>query len=259
MTTFRLGKKPPRIDRRTLRLGRYLAPGLPPPPPTSALYTNVSRWPMYLNDQLGDCTMAGAAHLIGEWTANTAANHQPEVFPDTEIREDYLELTGGPDDGLDLLTVLNWWSRTGFVTPKGSDTIAAYAAVEPANNTEAMDAIYLLGGLYVGLALPDFAANPPDGNLLDVPWSVPQGGVAANPPNPQNGHCVAAVGYDPRNLYVVTWGAVKAMSWPFYDAYSDESFALLSPADWVPSGESPTGLDLQQLQQDLQAIRSTSP
>ena len=74
-------------------------------------------------------------------------------------------------------------------------------------------------------------------------------------PNPINGHCIPAVGYDERNLYVVTWGALKPMSWQFYDAYADEVFAVLSN-DWINAklGVAPSGFNLAALNQDLAAI-----
>ena len=73
-------------------------------------------------------------------------------------------------------------------------------------------------------------------------------------PNPNNGHCIPAVGYDERNLYVVTWGALKPMSWQFYDAYADEVFAVLSN-DWINAklGVAPSGFNLAALNQDLAA------
>lgn len=251
MSSFRLGKKPPIIDSRTLRFGRYLTPALPPPPPTVTLYTAIPSWPMDGNDELGDCTMAGAAHLVEAWTGEQP-NGTPVEIPTTTIEEDYFALTGGPDDGLAELTVLKWWKRTGFVDAAGiAHTISAYAQVDPANQTETQQAVSIFGGAYLGLALPDYAVNPPDGNLLDVDWTaVPPGGFAANPPDPNNGHCVVAVGYDADNLYVVTWGAIKPMSYAFGQAYVDETFAIISP-DWLGAGTTPSGFDLAQLETDL--------
>ncbi len=90
--------------------------------------------------------------------------------------------------------------------------------------------------------------------MLGVPWIVPpQGPTGDAAPNPQNGHCIPAVAYDQRNLYVVTWGAVKSMSWPFYVAYADEAFAVLSK-DFLKAGKAPEGFDLGQLTADLAEI-----
>jgi hypothetical protein len=76
------------------------------------------------------------------------------------------------------------------------------------------------------VSLPDFATQ---GDMLTVPWVVPPGGPVGNAaPNPNNGHCIPAVSYDADNLYVVTWGEIKPMSWAFYDAYADEAYAMIS-------------------------------
>ncbi|MGB6877319.1 MAG: hypothetical protein WBD87_14935, partial [Candidatus Acidiferrales bacterium] len=80
---FRLGKKPPRIDARTLQLSKYLRlldaasqqgtdrpRGLAPAPPSIDWTAKISSWPMMANDTLGDCTCAAAGHMIECWTAN---------------------------------------------------------------------------------------------------------------------------------------------------------------------------------------------
>ena len=72
---MKLGKKPRRYDRRTLRLGRFLTPALAPPPPAVTNSGGVASWGMMLNGPntygqgippagLGDCTIAGVAHAI---------------------------------------------------------------------------------------------------------------------------------------------------------------------------------------------------
>lgn len=85
-----------------------------------------------------------------------------------------------------------------------------------------------------------------------MPGTGPVGNAA---PNPNNGHCVPAVAYDQRFIYVVTWGAIKTMTWNFYDTYADEAFAVLSP-DWINQklGTSPSGFNMAALQADLEAV-----
>src|SRR5271156_5387958 len=61
--TYRLGKEPPVVDKRTLRFGKYLT--LPTPPPSVTYYEKVASWPMYYNNKYGDCTCAAAGHLVG--------------------------------------------------------------------------------------------------------------------------------------------------------------------------------------------------
>jgi len=152
-----------------------------------------------------------------------------------------------------MLDVLKYWRKTGI----GGDKISAFVQLEPKNDIQAKDAIHIFGNCYIGVALPNFAVVPGT-NYLDTPWVVPpQGPVGDAAPNPQNGHCIPAVGYDARNLYVVTWGALKSMSWQFYDAYADETFAVLS-GDWINTklGTSPSGFNMAALKQDLTAVTS---
>jgi hypothetical protein len=147
-----------------------------------------------------------------------------------------------------MLDVLKYWRSSGL----GGDKIAAFAALEPKNVTEVKDAVCLFGGCYFGLELPKFVLQAQ--NPLQVPWVVPpQGPVGDAAPNPLGGHCVPAVAYDQRNLFVVTWGAIKSMSWQFYGAYSDEAYAILSP-DFLAKGKAPSGFNKAQLEQDLAAI-----
>jgi hypothetical protein len=62
------------------------------------------------------------------------------------------------------------------------------------------------------------------------------------------------VGYDAANLYVVTWGVLKSMSWQFYDAYADEAFAIVSE-DFVDlAGRDPLGFSLTQMLRDLKGL-----
>src|SRR5689334_8985486 len=66
---MKLGRHGVRHDPRTLKFGRYLRPGPPPPKVAVDWSSRVSEWGMMMNDQLRDCTCAAAGHLIEVWTA----------------------------------------------------------------------------------------------------------------------------------------------------------------------------------------------
>jgi hypothetical protein len=246
---YKLGKQRPQIDRRTLQFGAYLTKSLPAPPVAIDYSKPVKEWPMMGNDHYGDCTCAAAGHMIEEWTANTG---QVNILSDAAILKAYNNFAhGNPDAGANMLSVLKYWRKEGI----GGDNILAFAQLEPQNDGQLRDAVSIFGSAYLGLALPDFAV-PPGADFLTIPWLVPGKGPVGNAaPNPNNGHCVPAVGYDQRFIYVVTWGAIKPMSWQFYDAYADEGFAVLSP-DWINKkvGTSPSGFDMAALEQDLAAV-----
>jgi len=123
----------------------------------------------------------------------------------------------------------------------------AYAALEPKNHNHVMLSTFLFGGCYIGMSLPLTAQK-------QTVWSVPPGGATGQgAPGSWGGHAVPVIGYDKHGLTVITWGATKKMTWSFWDAYCDESYALISP-DFASQQSSPSGFNLAALQADLQQV-----
>jgi len=243
---YKLGKRPPVIDHRTLRFSDYLTPALPASPDSVDSYQKVPTWPMYYNNQYGDCTCAAAGHMIQNWTACAASEVTPPPKTVLTFYEYFVGTPPPPDAGCDMLSVLKHWRTAGLDRHK----VQAFTSLELQNQSQAQSAVYLLGGIYIGVELPDFTVQGDD--WLAIPWVVPPGGPVGNAaPNPQNGHCIPAVGYDAEQLWIVTWGSLKSMSWGFYNAYADESYAVVSTDFIGNSGESPEGFNLAALQQDL--------
>jgi hypothetical protein len=149
-----------------------------------------------------------------------------------------------------MLSVLKYWRRAGIDSHK----VLAFTSVDLRDQAQAQSACWLFGSIYIGVALPDFATQ---GDMLAVPWVVPPGGpVGSAAPNPNNGHCIPAVSYDVDNLYIVTCGEVKAMSWGFYQAYADEAYAVISQDFIAANGLNPAGFDLAALEADLKELTS---
>jgi hypothetical protein len=245
---YRLGKNRPVIDDRTIRFATYVKPALPSPPTAVGYGAKVTSWPMYYNDQYGDCTCAAAGHMIQNWTAN--ATTEVTVPPPSVLTfyEHFVGTPPPPDKGCDMLSVLKYWRRAGIDGRK----VLAFASIDVQDQVQAQSACWLFGSVYIGVALPDFATQ---GDMLTVPWVVPPGGpVGSAAPNPANGHCIPAVSYDADNLYVVTWGEIKSMSWGFYNAYADESFAVISQDFIEANGLNPAGFDLTALEGDLKQV-----
>jgi hypothetical protein len=245
----KLGKAEAFHDSRTLLLADYLQQESLPPAPAQYYYaTNVGAgaWGMMGNDKIGDCTCAAAGHLIMEWTDDNNAMVTPT---DTQIISAYSAITGynpatGKNDtGAVEVKVLNFWRKTGIATHK----IMAYAALEPGNHNHIMQAVYLFGGCYIGLALPVSAQT-------QTIWSVPPGGAnGKGAPGSWGGHAVPVIGYDSQGLTIVTWGATKRMTWSFWDAYCDESYCIIS-ADFAGTKAAPNGFNLAALQADIKEI-----
>lgn len=247
---MRLGKQPPRHDPRTLQLASYLETDVLPPPPAHDSWTRkVREWPMMRNDTVGDCTCAAAGHMIQEWTAYASSQLIPsddEIIKAYSAITGYDPITGQNDNGAVELDVLNYWRKTGIA----GRNIYAFAAIEPGNHDHVKDAVELFGNCYIGVGLPISAQR-------QRVWSVPPGGpVGDGAPWSWGGHAVPVVGYNSRTLTVVTWGALKRMTWKFWDTYCDEAYAVLSE-DWLREDRTnPRGIDMDALGADLKAVTS---
>ena len=244
---FKLGKHPKRSDRRTLQLAHYLGAGLPTAPPAYDNTGKVPAWGMLRNDTIGDCTCAGAAHLVMQWTAD--AGKEARVT-DAQVLTAYKKITGynpktgANDNGSDLLTVLNYWRKTGI----GGHKLPAFAEVKVTNLVEVEQATFLFGGLYTGVLLPLSAQG-------QTVWDVPATGLKGRgKPGSWGGHCVPIVAYDATYFYCVTWGQVLKMTRAFFTTYFDEAYAGLGPDFLSPAGTAINGFNAAQLQADLAAL-----
>lgn len=247
---MRLGRKHVRIDPRTLRLARYVNRAALPPAPVSVDWTKgITNWGMMLNDQLGDCTIAGAAHAIQVWSANLGTEL---TVSDADVEKAY-ELWDGydpanpeaTDQGGVELDVLNKW-RQNTLAGHG---LLGYADPDVSDLEEVRMAISLFGGVYIGLNLPLTAQDQ------DM-WDVDTNGQdqLKRAPGSWGGHCVFVCGYDAASFTCLTWGAPKKMTVRFWVAYCDEAHALFG-SDWLGANQvSPGGLDRGQLLQDLQQV-----
>jgi hypothetical protein len=201
---------------------------------------------MMLNDTYGDCTIAGAGHMIV--AANALVNGSDPIPTDPEIQQEYFAETGGPDSGCVEADVLkNWYTRGLFQMNTGNvcstNKIAGYAPVNPQSIRDVQQAIAFYGGCYIGVQLPQ-SAQQQFGE--DDQWTVVPGSPI------EGGHCILYVAYDAHNLYAVTWGAVIAVAYPWHAAYCDEAWAVV-PQAFVEAGHGPT-LDLKSLQSDISQL-----
>ena len=243
---MKLGRKAIKTDSRTLRLGDYLTPTLAAAPAAVDWTKGITGWGMMLNDQIGTCTIAAAAHAVQVWSANKGAI---QTVADSDLEAAYAQWAGyvvgdaSTDTGGAELDVLNGWKKGAL----GGHQLVAFADPTFSNLDEIRQAIALFGGVYVGFDLPLTSQNQ---DVWDV---VPTAGDFAKKGS-WGGHCVFVPQYDATSFTCITWGQLKKMTLAFWSAYCDEAHALLGK-DWLDFKATEPGFDQNQLMADLQAIR----
>jgi len=237
----KLGRLPNDPSKPRLLFAKYTEEK--PTYPDRVDYISDITYPMYLNDKIGDCTIAGAAHMIqaiskyGQGVIQTLTDD--DVVSAYEANTGYDPSTGANDDGAVMQDVLNYWRKTGI----GGHNILAFAEVDVNNTDEIRNALSTFGALYIGINFPDSAMEQFDSGK---PWDVQDGA------NLDGGHAIHGGFYDVNGNYkVTTWGAIQEMTPAFWNEYVEEAWVVITP-EWLnAAGTSPSGLNLNQLGEDL--------
>jgi len=244
MAELRFGKKAAVKDERTLMFRRYVKPEHPAPPES---YSSLDRlreslgtddvaelFPMDGNDRYGCCVMAGAAHLITNFHGLVG---RKEIMPEAEVIRIYLELTGGSDEGLVVLTTLKYWKRHGI----GNHKIEGFVGLEEHDHSDVKTSIWLFGGVKLGFRVQDAAVSDFEHGRMWEPGRTDG-----------SGHDVTAIGYTKDYIELLTWGGLQRGSWDWWNEMVDESYGILPPEAREPAFA--PGFDFAALQEDLVAI-----
>jgi hypothetical protein len=247
----RLGKLPAKQDPRTLELAHYIdrATFAGAALPTKVLDTpNVASWPMFENDQLGDCVEAAMGH-VAELLSKMGQGTEVTIT-DNDVIKVYEDVAGyrpgdpSTDRGTVMLDALNYWRKTGIAGHK----ILGFAAFNPKSYTEWKAAIALFGVAFVGVALP-LSAQAQTGPGKEWKVTTTTGGGA---PGSWGGHGIPFFDYSRYEVDCITWGFRQRASWPWVGTYCDEAYVCWDAA-WVNavSKKAPSGLDVVHLQSAL--------
>lgn len=188
----------------------------------------VKEWPIFLNDKLGDCTVAGAAHAVQVFAAMVG---EPFTVEDRDVERMY-EASGyqpskvepdgenPTDQGWTLEGAEQYLQKVGL---QGHPDIDAGAQVTLGDEEEEQVALELFGCLYEGMECPESALTQfQEGKV----WTPVAGSPIAG------GHCIIR----PKNLlggyaYHVTWGGLVAATAAFDKEYIDEERVFV-PKRW---------------------------
>jgi len=254
------GRKRPLSWTPKLHLRNYLHTNLPAPPSSCGYSTKATAAlsNIYLNDQLGDCVIAGGYHVIGLETGN--ATGTPFVASQTQIITDYSAIGGyvpgnpATDQGCNEQTALNYWASHGFAD---GSKLSGWLAVDATNQTEVMQAMYLFENLFFGLELPDAWISPfPSAN--GFVWND-------GTPDPDNGHCIVGVGYSTQGVQIDSWGLIGTITWAAVKhlctaAVGGELYVLLTPDQIAKSQQNaPNGVAWASLISDFDSMGGNVP
>lgn len=257
---LKLGRKRSDPSAPKLHLKNYLGVSLPAAP-LSCSYTAKAANALsniFLNDQLGDCVIAGGYHIVGIETGNATGN--PFIASAQQITADYSAISGyvpgdpSTDQGCNEQTAMNYWQSHGFAD---GTKLTGWLAVNATNQQEVMQAMYLFENLLFGIELPDAWVNPIPSTSGFV-WGNGQ-------PNPDNGHCVIGVGYNSEGVQIDSWGMIGTITWAAISNLctannGGELYVLLTP-DQIAKGQqiAPNGVSWSNLIADFDALGGSVP
>lgn len=220
------------VDREQLRLRGVKKMSMPsffagfvaqPTPPPTFDWTKGRqlKFPIYGNDQYGDCYYCAPAHLVQSWTGMAGTEAQ---FDRNAIVQRYLRISGG-DNGLDDGTILPEF-KSGIVGPSGPHKIEDYVQVDPNDDAASAFAAWAFGGLLWTCSLLNTWLNTQPGSV----WTN------NGRPNRNAGHAMHVSGKTDASRYQVeTWGfdppvqvttaGVKAADSEFLACFSLEMFS----------------------------------
>lgn len=225
--------------------------------------SQVAQIPMYLNDKLGDCTIAGGGHFLGAQAVY--AGYPEPLFSDQVITTAYSAVSGyvpppssdpgGPgenDNGAACADVLEHLRTVGMLDTTGKlHKLAGWAAIRDVTDEALLGtALSVFGTVYLGINCPESAE---DQFGQGRPWTVVPGSPDAG------GHCVVMqrrypVGSSTGVDEWWTWGARQRVTFPFVSQYLREAYVPVSQ-DWIRAcGTTPDGINLTQLLADMSMV-----
>lgn len=210
---------------------------LPAPPADTDWISEVGDWPMFMNDQVGDCTIAMEAHTIE--SSSRYGYGVTAQFSDDDVLEVYERVSGynpanpESDQGAVLQDVYGDWQKVGIAGHKN----LVFAQVDHKDYNEVKTCTHLFGSVGLGIVVTE-------GMMRDFEAGRDWTG---NDGEELGGHAVPVLGYNASGVYVITWGRVQHMTWGCFSKVVEEAWVAILP-DWFgPSGEDPLGADLHGL------------
>lgn len=248
-----LGKKAAKPIEKLMPMREHFLGGMLPTPPNQFSWRKgIRSWGMMLNNDIGDCTAASIGHMIQVHTLN--ATGIIKTPPDLIVEQLYEQFGFDPnaevqdgrnvtDNGAELSDVVKYVAKNGFY----NYSFHGFGNVDIKNENDLKVAVWLYGGMHIGLGLPLSIRGQ---SIWDV---VDPNGQGDSKFNSLGGHAVYCTGYDENLVEFITWGyAPQFMTWNFALTYLDEAYVMLSNI-WENSSTTttPSGFSVASLEENM--------
>lgn len=169
-------------------------------------------FPMYLNNQYGDCYYAAGCHSDNLWTANASVKSE---FSLAAIKTRYFSLSGG-DNGL-MDSDMQGEMMNRYLADVTQAKIVSWANIDSTNAEASQAAIAKYGCVVFTFAVAsNWINNSGTGSIWD----------ASTYRNNNNGHAVVLGGCDSRGYY-------KLLTWGSYVWLTPAGLKVCDPGAWV--------------------------
>jgi hypothetical protein len=252
---FKYGLKPVQFQPRVM-LRDFYTPALPSVDSLTfpVAHADAIEPHMFLNDEIGDCAIAGR---IEEIRLANALRGVTVNFTDAEAARNYSDITGyspadpSTDGGTDVHELYEYSRDTGFIDADGQrHKIVAYAGLTPGDFDEMLLALSLFDMVGIGIRVPDYAESQFEAGQ---PWDLLPGRCTI-----KGGHYIPVVGARSRSVAdVLTWGRKTGMTARFYAAFNLVAVVALTE-ELFTEGKSPEGVDRDKLGEQL-GLFNTGP
>jgi hypothetical protein len=190
-------------------------------------------FPMYLNDQLGDCYYAAGCHADNTWSGNASVKSE---FSLSAIRSRYFALSGGDNGLADGDMQGEMMNR--YLADVPAAKIVDWLNINTTDTGAVQTAMQRYGVIMFTFAVPDSWINNSDTGAI---WDTGRA-------NPNNGHAVIFNGCDTRGYY-------KLQTWGSYVWITPRGVTQCDPGGWVAfsvrwfgkDGYAPNGLHITEL------------
>ena len=249
----------PQLFKGIERYRRGTGAPIPTPPDSFSYFSSslTAQADILGNDELGDCTSAGALHGV---EAVTAAAGAAVIFTVEDAIKFYGLATGyvpgdpSTDQGGDEVTVCTTWRDKGL-DGNGAHAIAGWISIDPTNAALVKSCAWLFEILYFGMELADPWLNVSGNGFV---WDV-------GAPDQNDGHCVVGCGADADGILVNSWGFLGKIT---YAALAQQCaaenggnlFAILTPEIIGRAAQkAPNGYDWAALCRDFEVNGGNVP